>query len=629
MRGRSACRGRTIRPRSRRHGDVGTDALVRRSRVGHRNGGHFGSPDPLGRVELWTPRRGQGAPRAGGSASAAGTGISPPPGSRASRPPSVGPDKTRRAPPDRRRSAAGCPREPSAGVRGTARFALEVDAGTTRSLTTSRSIGPPNPQTVAFRQGGRDLDLDERARAEDLGQRRGSSTATPRREGRDRDAEKPRASAARAAPAAGRAGARAAGAARSRGRHPRRAHRSPRRRGRARRRAARARAARVSGRPRRARAASQAGSGGTAAPPWRPGPRGGPCQRWGLTSAQVLLGVQAKETAFKTRKDALADLRKTTEVTIDGALTEFKALLPLTAFDAQPTDAAAEEKQIVTLAADIRIRAGLLIEDIDKRIAGVQAKLTAHDAEADPDKRIQLLTEAARLVLGDQFVLVPSFALSPKQAAEWTNAYQNRAKLLDYQKTVLHNEFAVDDWLYTTARVSTEDAPYREPHVSRRGGRHHRAGARAPCSSRTAPMLHGWRWSFRRRPRTDSLRSCCCTRPITRKTFDSLAAAMRAAARGVDGSDSGGDGDHRHHVPVRQAERGAAAGHPAGDAAAVHRRVELDRSRADAARDARHGAPARGRAAAARSEPRCRCSCRPPSSRLPGGPSRSLRIFRW
>ena len=181
-----------------------------------------------------------------------------------------------------------------------------------------------------------------------------------------------------------------------------------------------------------------------------------PTDTTGLTSAQVLLAVQAKATAFRTRQQAFAELRQMTEVTIDGVLTEFKARLPVTAFDAQSVDVAAEQTQIVTLAADIRTRAGLLIEDIDKRIAGVQAKLAAHDTEAAPEKRTQLLIEAARLVLGDPFVLVPSFALSPKQAAEWTNAYQNRAKLLVHQKTVLHNDFAVDDWLYTTARVNTK-----------------------------------------------------------------------------------------------------------------------------------------------------------------------------
>ena len=227
--------------------------------------------------------------------------------------------------------------------------------------------------------------------------------------------------------------------------------------------------------------------------------------------------MQAKETAFKTRKDALADLRKTTEVTIDGVLTEFKALLPLTAFDAQPTDAADEEKQIVNSPQDIRTRPDCSSRTSTNASPAVQAKLAAHDAEAAPDKRIQLLTEAARLVLGDPFVLVPCFALGPKQAAEWTNAYENRAKLLDYQKTVLHNDFAVDDWLYTRLASTRSCTTSRtSPSWRRRWAPPRRSCA--PCSSRTAPMLHGWRWSFHRKPRTNSQRSCCCTPLITRRT---------------------------------------------------------------------------------------------------------------
>jgi hypothetical protein len=106
------------------------------------------------------------------------------------------------------------------------------------------------------------------------------------------------------------------------------------------------------------------------------------------------------------------------------------------------------------VAADVRARVTQLIADIDKRVAAVEDKLTAHDAEAAPEKRIQLLTDAAHVVLGDQFVLVPAFNLGVAQGTEWTNAYQNRAQLLDYQRDELDNAFAVDDWLYATARVS-------------------------------------------------------------------------------------------------------------------------------------------------------------------------------
>ena len=174
----------------------------------------------------------------------------------------------------------------------------------------------------------------------------------------------------------------------------------------------------------------------------------------GQTSAQVLVAVQAKETAFKTRHDALAAVRLTTETTVEGVLAQLTDLLPLTAFEIEETTTADEENQIVVAAADIRTRVTQLIADIDARITAVEDKLTAHDAEAAPEKRIQLLAEGARVVLGDQFVLVPSFQVGAPQGTEWTNAYQNRAQLLDYQRNVLDNPFAVDDWLYATARVS-------------------------------------------------------------------------------------------------------------------------------------------------------------------------------
>ncbi len=111
------------------------------------------------------------------------------------------------------------------------------------------------------------------------------------------------------------------------------------------------------------------------------------------------------------------------------------------------------EKQIVILAEDLHIRVQQLIADIDKRVAAIQQKLTDHDAEASSDKKVQLLTDAARLVFGDEFVLVPSFTLPENQAEEWSKAYAGRAQLLNYQQTILNNDFPVDDWLYGTARV--------------------------------------------------------------------------------------------------------------------------------------------------------------------------------
>jgi hypothetical protein len=150
----------------------------------------------------------------------------------------------------------------------------------------------------------------------------------------------------------------------------------------------------------------------------------------------------------------LSDLAQTTETTVAGVLTELENLLPLTAFEIEETTTADERNQIVVSAADIRARVAQLIEAIDARITAVEDTLTAHDAEAVAEKRIQLLTDAGHAVLGDHFVFVPSFRAGTLQGAEWTNAYQTRAALLDFQRDERDNPFAVDDWLYTTARVS-------------------------------------------------------------------------------------------------------------------------------------------------------------------------------
>jgi hypothetical protein len=173
----------------------------------------------------------------------------------------------------------------------------------------------------------------------------------------------------------------------------------------------------------------------------------------GKTSAQLLAIVQGKETAFRTRQDGFKDLKKTNATTLQALINEFNALLPVSDFDLEKVAPDDEEKQIIILAEDIRSRAEQLIADIEKRVDALNGKLTDHDAAADAEDRVQILTDAARSVFGDEFVLVPSFTIVANQTAEWNNAYANRAALLDYQKTTLKNDFPVDDWIYGLARV--------------------------------------------------------------------------------------------------------------------------------------------------------------------------------
>ena len=173
----------------------------------------------------------------------------------------------------------------------------------------------------------------------------------------------------------------------------------------------------------------------------------------GKTSAQLLIIVQAKEATFRARQTGFKDLQKTNVTTLQALLNAFNALLPVAQFDLQEVTTDDEEKQIIILAEDIRTRAEQLIADLEKRVAAINDKLIDHDAAADADERVQILTETARSVFGGEFVLVPSFTVPSNQAAEWNNAYAGRATLLEYQKTELKNDFPVDDWLYGVARV--------------------------------------------------------------------------------------------------------------------------------------------------------------------------------
>jgi hypothetical protein len=173
----------------------------------------------------------------------------------------------------------------------------------------------------------------------------------------------------------------------------------------------------------------------------------------GKTSAQLLVIVQGKESAFRTRQGDFEDLKKTNATTLLGLINEFNGLLPVTDFDLQEVTTDDEEKQIIILAEDIRSRAEQLIADIEKRVDALNNKLNDFDVAADAEERVQILTDAARSVFGDEFLLVPSFTIAANQTAEWNNAYANRAALLDYQKTTLKNDFPVDDWIYGLARV--------------------------------------------------------------------------------------------------------------------------------------------------------------------------------
>ena len=126
-------------------------------------------------------------------------------------------------------------------------------------------------------------------------------------------------------------------------------------------------------------------------------------------------------------------------------------------FDLDPLDLSVPVAAIEALAEDMAARAVTLSAELTTRIAAVQAKLDAHLVEADPRRQVEDLTAAAKLLFGEDFQIIPDFALPPLQGSEWRSAWgpgpAADRTILDHQITTLGRPFPVDDWFTGIARV--------------------------------------------------------------------------------------------------------------------------------------------------------------------------------
>jgi hypothetical protein len=167
--------------------------------------------------------------------------------------------------------------------------------------------------------------------------------------------------------------------------------------------------------------------------------------------------VDNKRVAFMAQRDALSGLHGTAAAL--GALHDgIEASKPVnTSLDPVEIDIAESATQIVLLAQDMAKRAATLIAEITARLAAVQAQLDVHNAATEGKNKVDALTRAAKLLLGEDFQIVPDFALPASQADEWGNAWGPGATadrtLLDYLTNDLGRRFPVDDWLTGVARV--------------------------------------------------------------------------------------------------------------------------------------------------------------------------------
>ena len=109
--------------------------------------------------------------------------------------------------------------------------------------------------------------------------------------------------------------------------------------------------------------------------------------------------------------------------------------------------------QLSVFAQDLLNAADALDKAIDARTSACQALIAEAAASADPATGVELLRDAAKKLLGEDFVVFPEFSVAEEAGVEWQNALGDSGNTLRYLEGDLDIDFPVDDWLYGLARV--------------------------------------------------------------------------------------------------------------------------------------------------------------------------------
>lgn len=167
--------------------------------------------------------------------------------------------------------------------------------------------------------------------------------------------------------------------------------------------------------------------------------------------------VSNKRTAFDNKLQTIQTWLDSIFHTYEGLAERVRQLQfganPLSDFDLLTIETTEDEWQIVVLAEDIVSHVLKLAPFLERKITEVQTLLDEHDTATSADKRVKLLSEAAQLLFGNDFKVVPKFDLSAFQQAEIQKCYNDQEQLLKYQTDIKEADFPIDDWLYGISRV--------------------------------------------------------------------------------------------------------------------------------------------------------------------------------
>lgn len=162
--------------------------------------------------------------------------------------------------------------------------------------------------------------------------------------------------------------------------------------------------------------------------------------------------INNNRAAFQNKLNDIKNIVSTTPLSaLYAAIETEKTHIP--AYDLIGIEIEQEKKQLFIFAQDLRQEAKHVQTDLEQRLQHVNDRLQDYSDATESPKQVTALLEAGKILLGEDFRIVPEFGLTESQADEWQNAYTDREKLLHYQKETLEEEFPVDEWLYGIARV--------------------------------------------------------------------------------------------------------------------------------------------------------------------------------
>jgi hypothetical protein len=177
-------------------------------------------------------------------------------------------------------------------------------------------------------------------------------------------------------------------------------------------------------------------------------------------TAAYRLALDLKKGAFSNKRDALKGLVDSARPTLNQLLADIQAQISggappaLSDFDPEPLDLSEDVKEIARFRTSLSDAVTRLKGDVTRRITQIDTRLAQHNT-AGATERVKLLQDAARIMFGDDFQMVPQITLSPAAINELSNAWQHSTsgKLTDYLTKTVGRDWPVDDWLHGVARV--------------------------------------------------------------------------------------------------------------------------------------------------------------------------------